>query len=91
MGFGDGQGDLVRCNLWGCRELNTTERLNWTELSAALPQHHPLEFETDQLKFHHPIILFVALSNSTNTNILNLKRNEIRSFVEMYMDLESVM
>ena len=25
---GDGQGGLVCCGLWGCKELDTTERLN---------------------------------------------------------------
>ena len=29
---GDGQGGLACCNSWGCKELDTTERLNWTEL-----------------------------------------------------------
>ena len=28
-GVGDGQGGLVCCNSWGCKELDTTERLNW--------------------------------------------------------------
>ena len=28
---GDGQGGLVCCNSWGCKELDTTEWLNWTE------------------------------------------------------------
>ena len=32
-GVGDGQGGLVCFNSWGCKELGTTERLNWTELS----------------------------------------------------------
>ena len=27
-GFGDGQGSLVCCSLWGHKELDTTERLN---------------------------------------------------------------
>ena len=27
-GVGDGQGGLVCCNSWGCKELDTTERLN---------------------------------------------------------------
>ena len=27
-GVGDGQGSLVCCSLWGCKELDTTERLN---------------------------------------------------------------
>ena len=31
LGVGDGQGGLACCNSWGCKELDTTERLNWTE------------------------------------------------------------
>ena len=31
LGVGDGQGGLVRCSPWGCREADTTERLNRTE------------------------------------------------------------
>ena len=31
-GVGDGQGGLACCSLWGHKELNTTERLSWTEL-----------------------------------------------------------
>ena len=31
-GVGDGQGGLVCCNSWGCKELDMTVRLNWTEL-----------------------------------------------------------
>ena len=27
-GVGDGQGGLVCCDSWGCRESNTTEQLN---------------------------------------------------------------
>ena len=33
-GVGDGQGDLACCDLWGRKESDTTERLNWTELSS---------------------------------------------------------
>ena len=29
---GDGQGSLACCDSWGCKESDTTERLNWTEL-----------------------------------------------------------
>ena len=32
-GFGDGQGGLACCGSWGCKESDTTERLNWTELN----------------------------------------------------------
>ena len=32
-GDGDEQGGLACCNSWGHKELDTTERLNWTELN----------------------------------------------------------
>ena len=32
LGVGDGQGSLACCSPWGCKELETTEWLNWTEL-----------------------------------------------------------
>ena len=31
LGVGDGQGSLACCSPWGCKESDTTERLNWTE------------------------------------------------------------
>ena len=30
---GDGQGDLACCDSWGCEESDTTEWLNWTDLT----------------------------------------------------------
>ena len=30
-GVGDGQGGLACCDSWGCKESDTTERLNWTD------------------------------------------------------------
>ena len=35
-GVGDGQGGLACCSSWGHKESDTTERLNWTELSLDL-------------------------------------------------------
>ena len=35
-GVGDGQGGLACCNSWGRRELDMTERLNWTELFVVI-------------------------------------------------------
>ena len=32
LGVGDGQGSLVCCSPWICKELDMTERMNWTEL-----------------------------------------------------------
>ena len=33
LGVGNGQGGLACCDSWGRKESDTTERLNWTELS----------------------------------------------------------
>ena len=33
---GDGQGSLTCCSPWGHKELDTTERLNWTELRLVI-------------------------------------------------------
>ena len=30
LGVGDGQGSLACCSPWGCKDLDTTEQLNWT-------------------------------------------------------------
>ena len=35
-GVGDGQGGLVCCDSWGHKESDTTEQLNWTELSIPI-------------------------------------------------------
>ena len=32
LGVGDGQGGLVCCSPWGCKELDTTEQLNNNKL-----------------------------------------------------------
>ena len=36
-GDGDGQGGLACFDSWGRKELDTTERLNWTELMLPIP------------------------------------------------------
>ena len=33
-GVGDGEGSLSCCSPWGCKELDMTEWLNWTELNS---------------------------------------------------------
>ena len=38
-GVDDGQGGLAHCNSWGCKESDTTERLNWTELNHYCGNH----------------------------------------------------
>ena len=36
LGVGDGQGSLVCCSLWGPKESDKTEQLDWTEFSLGL-------------------------------------------------------
>ena len=36
---GDGQGSLVCCGPWCCKESDTTQQLNWTDLSHVSPQN----------------------------------------------------
>ena len=36
---GDGQGGLACCSSWGCKELDTTEQLNWSELIRSVLSH----------------------------------------------------
>ena len=41
LGVGDRQGGLVCCSPWGRKELDTTERLNWTDFcKTSLHWHH---------------------------------------------------
>ena len=37
-GVGEGQGSLVCCSPWGCKQSDTTEPLNWTEPARTLPE-----------------------------------------------------
>ena len=41
-GVGDGQGGLACYDSWGCKESDTTERLNWTELGGGYTGFHLL-------------------------------------------------
>ena len=34
LGGDDGQGSLACCSLWGCKESDMTERLNWTDVDT---------------------------------------------------------
>ena len=46
-GIGDGQGSLVCCSPWGCKESDMTERLNWLSiLTSATKDLHRNTFIT---------------------------------------------
>ena len=67
-GNGDGQGSLACCDSWGCKESDTTERLNWTEYhlflkiyaEATKPKRHP----------HLPVSCNLSFSFLLNSYIL---------------------
>ena len=46
---GDGQGGLVCCDSRGCKELDMTERLNWTELNMGIIKHLSSDCSADWL------------------------------------------
>ena len=43
-GVGDGQGGLACCHPWDCKELDPTERLNWTDLCLPLSSRGLLSY-----------------------------------------------
>ena len=47
-GVGDGQGGLVCCDSWGCKESDMTEWLNWTEVKF----WHSIEIPEKARKFY---------------------------------------
>ena len=49
-GVGDGQGSLVCCSPWGHKKSDTTEWLNWTELTS-LREHMPF-FDNHLYQFY---------------------------------------
>ena len=55
-GVGDRQGGLVCCSSWGCKELDTTERLNWTEQSPSGVILEPPKIKSDTVSTVSPSI-----------------------------------
>ena len=49
LGVGDGQGSLACSHSWGCKELDTTDRLNCTEPQIPSPSMPPLPLATTSL------------------------------------------
>ena len=49
-GVGDGQGGLVCCDSWRCKEPDTSEWLNWTELSPSELGENNSNWKTNKKK-----------------------------------------
>ena len=63
-GHSEGCGSLVYCSLWGCKESDMTEQLNWTELNCSIHSffHHHLFWQVIRAyKRYHEIIICLCL------------------------------
>ena len=76
-GVGDGQGSLACCSPWGCKELDTTEGLNWTEpfmgfsrqeYCSGLPFPSPVDHILSELS-PMPCLSWVALHSKAHSFI----------------------
>ena len=68
-GVNDGQGGLACCDSWGRKELDTTERLNWTEwLSTAHTEFGSTSHQKciKVLSFPYPLSLYIYNSSHPN-------------------------
>ena len=87
LGLGDGQGGLVCCDSWGCKESDTTERLNWTERNTSISRHnikiskakYPFPNSAKHKNYTRPVGLLTGYPNySVFLWIGNMKQNSIK-------------
>ena len=65
LGVGDGQGGLVCCNSWGCKESDTTEWLKWTKQSRRGNLKYMGECEQVISKYY--FVCFCSVTKSCTT------------------------
>ena len=94
LGAGDGQGGLACCNSWGHKELDMTERLNWTELKCihAHTYTHIYTYIMEvylssviHLSTYLPMCLSYILEAFRQVSIVNLISNFGQSFIPIYV------
>ena len=86
LGVGDGQRGLACCSSWDCKESDTTERLNWTELKCLRVK--ALEFEFlgsnpgSASVEHHDLAQHSSSKNEHSGNICyrNVKQNKWKNW-----------
>ena len=67
-GYGEGQGDLVCCSPWGCKESDMTEQLNWTEdVNCSSSTYWLCDIESVVLMCLNLIFLIYKIGTTTTT------------------------
>ena len=74
-GVGHGQGGLACWSLWGHKESDTTERLNWTP-PFSFGNHYSDFFYINTHTHAHPVFIFPSLNHSTGYFCFQLKSLE---------------
>ena len=74
LGVGDGQGGLACCDSWGCKELDTTERLIWSDLIWMGPEAMILLFWMVSFKpdFSHSSFTFIKRLFSSSLSAIRV-------------------
>ena len=65
-GVGDGQWALARCDSWGCKELGTTEWLNWTELIIVVQRSAIVFYKVSDNKYFRLSGMYYLCCNYSN-------------------------
>ena len=63
LGVGDGQERLVCCSPWGCKELDMTERLNWTDELGRIALYLRMKVKKHLWTWAFPLQLAAKLSS----------------------------
>ena len=73
LGVGDREGGLACCNSWGCKESDTSEPLNWTELMNSIMSTSNSKSFISSFPIWIPFIYFPSLIivARTSINMLN--------------------
>ena len=89
---GDGQGGLACYNSWSHKELDTTERLNWTELNATvLELFVPLKLITETLPLPKQCLKIQLLPGWAEIHIYLNYPTHLQCENRCFLDLQMIM
>ena len=77
LGVGNGQGSLVRCSPWGCKESDTNELLNWADFSFFFAL---FKFSQCFVGFCHTT-MGISLNDTFNSPFLSFLSSMLPTFI----------